>query len=347
MDRRLFLTKLTLILSATLILLGWGAIGKLGAQIKNNPPAVSINSPVLDYPKTGDSIRYVVPFSAGGLTDVLARQLGQGLSTRWNGVTVVVDNRPGSNGQIGASVVAKSPGNGLNLLGVTLAHSANVTLFSGKSDYDFQRELRPVALLAGAPMLIVVRADSDITDLKSLIRIAQTRPLNAGSSGAGTPPHLLLELFNEHNKTKIAHIPYKGGAPSMTDLIGGQLDIIFSNMPESIPHVKSGKLRALAIASEVRHPLLPDVPTVIEAGMPQIAMENWTGVMVPATTPDVIVNKLGAEIISIMKTPELAERAKTQGFRIDPRGPDEFAKFLKSEIERWARIIARANIVPE
>jgi len=296
-----------------------------------------------DYPKPGASLRYIVPFPPGGLTDVMARQVGQALGTRW-GVTVVIDNRPGSGGQIGADAAAKSAGDGITLLAITLTHAANVTLFKGKSPYDFQRDLKPVALLAGSPMLVVVPAASPIKDFKDLLAAAKARKLNAGSSGNGTPPHLTLELFNDITKSEIQHIPYKGGAPSMTDLIGGQLDVVFSNFPESVAHVKSGKLRALAIASRERHPLVPDVPTTAEAGLPQLQVENWTAMMVPAATPDAVVQKLGAEVLAIMGTPDIAERARTQGFRIDARGPKDFSPFLKDEIDRWARIITAAKI---
>jgi tripartite-type tricarboxylate transporter receptor subunit TctC len=299
-----------------------------------------------DYPKAGASLRYVVPFPPGGLTDVMARLVGQQLGERWK-VTVVIDNKPGNGGQIGADVVAKAAPDGNTLLAVTMTHSINATLFKGKAPYEFLRDLKPVALLAGSPMLIVVPATSPIKDLKELLAAAKSRPLNAGSSGNGSVPHLTLALFNDQNKTNIQHVPYKGGAPSMTDLIGGQLDVIFSNFPESIAHVKSGKLRALAIASAQRHPQAPEVPTTAEAGMPQLVAENWTAMMVPAATPEAIVNKLAAEVARIMATPELEERAKTQGFRIDVRGPKEFGAFASGEVERWAKVIQSAKITAE
>ena len=296
-----------------------------------------------DYPKAGSTIRYVVPFPPGGLTDVMARLVGQQLAERWK-LTVAIDNKPGSGGQIGAAEVAKAAGDGQTLLAITMAHASNATLYKGRSSFDFAKDLKPVALLAGSPMLIVVPAASPIKDYKDLLAAAKSRKLNAGSSGNGTPVHLTLALFNDLNKTDIQHIPYKGGAPSMTDLIGGQLDVIFSNMPESIAHVKSGKLRALAIASSARHPLVPDVPTTAEAGQPQLAVENWTAVMVPASTPDAIVNRLSAEIVSIMGTADLQERARTQGFRIDARPAAAFAAFSRDEVERWARIVTEAKI---
>jgi tripartite-type tricarboxylate transporter receptor subunit TctC len=299
-----------------------------------------------DYPRPGATLRYVVPFPPGGLTDVMARLLAQQLSERWK-VNVVVDNRPGSGGQIGAAEVAKAAGDGQTLLAITMTHAANVTLYKSRANFDFQRDMRPVALLAGSPMLVVVPAGSPIRDFKDLVAQAKTRKLNAGSSGNGTPPHLTLALFNDLYKTDIQHVPYKGGAPSITDLIGGQLDVIFSNLPESVSHVKSGKLRALAITSGARHPQLPDVPTTAELGATGLAVENWTALMVPASTPDVAVNRLGAEVLKIMAAPDIEERARTQGFRVDARGPQAFGRFLGDEIERWARVIAAAHIAIE
>jgi len=298
-----------------------------------------------DYPKAGATIRYVVPFPPGGLTDVMARSVGQALGERWK-ANVVIDNRPGGGGQIGADLVAKAPPDGYTLLAITLTHAANVTLFP-KAPYNFSKDLKPVALLAGSPMLVVVPASSKIQTFGDLVAAARSSSLNAGSSGNGTPPHLTLALFNDLLKTKLQHVPYKGGAPSMTDLIGGQLDVVFSNFPESFPHVKSGKLRALAIASVARHPALPDVPTTSEAGMPQLLVENWTAVMVPGGTPDLIVDKLDTEIVKIMLSPEIEERARTQGFRVDARTAGKFAAFLDEEVQRWGKIIKSANITAD
>ena len=308
-------------------------------------PAAAAWAQPTDYPKPGATLRYVVPFPPGGLTDVMARLVGQQLGERWK-VNVVIDNKPGSGGQIGADAVAKSAPDGNTLLAITLTHAANVTLFP-KSPYSFTKDLRPVALLAGSPMLIVVPAGSKITSFADLVLAAKGGKLNAGSSGNGTPPHLTLALFNDLAKTDIQHVPYKGGAPAITDLIGGQLDVVFSNMPESIAHVKSGKLRALAIASSARHPLVPEVPTTAEAGMAALHVESWTALMAPAGMADAAVDKLGAEVVKIMAGPELEERARTQGFRVDARGPQAFAVFLKSEIERWAKVIAAAKITAD
>ena len=295
-----------------------------------------------DYPKAGSTIRYVVPFPPGGLTDVMARLVGQQLAERWK-VSVVVDNKAGSGGQIGADFVAKSAPDGNTLLAITLTHAANVTLFP-KAPFSFTKDLRPVALLAASPMLIVVPAASPIASFKDLVAAAKTRKLNAGSSGNGTPPHLTLALFNDINKSDIQHVPYKGGSPAIADLIGGQIDVVFSNLPESIAHVKSGKLRAVAIASAARHPLVPEVPTTAEVGMPGLQVENWTALMAPAATPDAAVQKLSAEVLKIMQTPDLEERARSQGFRVDARGVERFSAYLTEEIARWAKVIVVAGI---
>jgi tripartite-type tricarboxylate transporter receptor subunit TctC len=288
------------------------------------------------------TIKYVVPFPPGGLTDVMARIAGNRLAEALK-VNVVVENKAGGNAQIGAEQVAKGPADGSQILAITLAHAANVSLFPN-ARYDLLKELRPVALLAGSPMLIVVPTNSPIKDFAGLMSAARSRKLNAGSSGNGTPPHLTMALFNDLNKSEMMHVPYRGGAPSMTDLIGGQLDVIFSNYPESVAHVKGGKLRALAFCSAARNPQMPDVPTTAEVGMPALVVENWTAAMVQAATPTALVERYSREMIKTLFTPEVEERAKVLGFRPNPLGIEDFDAFLKSEVARWARIIASAKI---
>ncbi len=302
----------------------------------------SLPSLAQDFPRAGTNLKYVVPFPAGGLTDMIARVVAQRLSEDWK-VPFVVENKAGGNGQIGADQVAKGPSDGSQVLAITLTHAANFSLFPA-APYNFVKDLRPVALLAGSPMLIVVPANSPIASFKDLMVVSKTKMLNAGSSGNGTPPHLTMALFNDLNKSKMTHVPYRGGAPSMTDLIGGTLDIIFSNFPESIVHVKSGKLKALAICSLGRSALLPDVPAAFESGMPGLFVENWTAAMVHAKTPDNIVEKYAREMIKVMYSREVEERAKAQGFKISPKGTADFAAFLQSEISRWSRLIKTAKI---
>jgi tripartite-type tricarboxylate transporter receptor subunit TctC len=305
-------------------------------------PLISMPSFAQEFPKAGTSIKYVVPFPPGGLTDVMARIVAQKLGEAWK-VPVVVENKAGGNAQIGAEQVAKGASDGSQLLAITLTHAANVSLFPD-APYSFTKDLRPVALLAGSPMLIVVPANSPINSFQDLIKVSKTKQLNAGSSGNGTPPHLTMALFNDINKTQMTHIPYRGGAPSMTDLIGGQLDVIFSNFPESIAHVKGGKLKALAVCSAQRNALVPGVPTTQEAGMPGLLVESWTAAMIHAKTPDAIVEKYAREIVKAMFTKDVEDRAKLQGFQVSPKGPQDFAVFLQNEIARWSRLIKAAKI---
>lgn len=303
-------------------------------------------APATDYPAKGSVLKYVVPFPPGGLTDVMARLVGQQLSERL-GVTVVVENRPGAGAMIGAEQVSRAAPDGTTLLAITMTHSVNATLLRDRSRFDITKDLKPVALLASTPILVVVPANSKIRTLDDLAKAAKGKELNAGSSGVGTPSHLSLALFNQINGTNILHIPYAGGAPSLTDLMGGQLDVIFSNYAESLPYVQSGKLRAIAIASAARNPQVPNVPTSAEAGMPKLNVEQWTAVMLPAATPDAIVQRLGKELVGIMARPEVAEKTRSLGFSVDARGPAEFAPFWNSEVQRWRALIQSAGITAQ
>lgn len=305
-----------------------------------------VNAQATDYLKKGSVLRYVVPFTPGGLTDVMARLVGQQLGERLN-VTVVVENRPGAGAMIGAEQVARATPDGNTLLAITMTHSVNATLLRDRSRFDITKDLKPVALLASTPILVVVPANSSIRTLDDLVKAAKAKELNAGSSGVGTPSHLSLALFNQLNGTKILHIPYSGGSPSLTDLMGGQLDVIFSNYAESLPYVQSGKLRAIAIASSERNPQLPNVPTSAEAGMPKLNVEQWTAVMLPSGTPDAVVQRLGKELVNIMAVPEVAEKTRSLGFRVDARGPAEFATFWGNEVDRWRTVIQAAGIKAE
>ncbi|SPA42346.1 conserved hypothetical protein; UPF0065; putative exported protein [Cupriavidus taiwanensis] len=292
-----------------------------------------------DFP--GKPIRYVVPFAAGGLTDIMARMVGHQLSEEWK-KPIVVDNRPGGNANIGAEQVAKAPADGYTWLAVTLTHASNVTLFP-KLPFSMQKDLVPVARIASSPMMVVVPASSPIKSMKDLAAAAQQSKLNAGSSGNGTPPHLTLALFESQTRTSFTHVPYKGGAPSMTDLIGGQIDVVFSNFPESLAYVKGGKLRALAVTTRERHPLLPDVPTVAEAGYPELIVENWTGLMMPAGTPRPIVDKVAASVARMLAAESVRGRIVTAGFTPAAGGPP-FADYFSGEVTRWARLIEEKHI---
>jgi len=288
------------------------------------------------------SVKVIVPFPAGGATDIMTRNIAQKLSEAW-GQPVLVENRAGANGMIGAEAVARSPADGYTYLAATIAHSSGVSLFPS-APYQLQRDLQPVAIMGLIPLVPVVRADSPIQSLRDLVDASKSKSLNAGSSGTGSAAHLGLELFKRASGATIQHVPYKGGAPAMTDLVGGQIDVIFALLPECLPFVKSGKLRALAVTSDKRHPLLPDVPTTSEAGIPGIEVTSWNGLMVPSGTPRNVVLKINAEVSRIAETPEMKARIIELGFQPFAGSVSDAENFLRADVERWAKVIRDAGI---
>lgn len=292
--------------------------------------------------RSGSTIKYVVPFAPGGLTDVMARIVAQKLNASLN-IPVIVENKSGAHAQIGADYVAKAVGDGTTILAVNQAHAVNVSLFP-QAPFSLTKDLRAVALLADSPMAIVVPANSPIKTFKDLMAVSKTKALNASSAGSGSGPHLALELFNDLNGSKITHVPYRGGAPSLTDLISGVVDVSFANYPQALPHIKSGKLRFLANCSEKRHPDFPDVPTAAESGMPKLLMENWTGIMAPASTPDDIVARYSKEFTRIVSNPAMAAALQERGFIVNAMDHKKFDTFLRSEVERWAAVVKKADI---
>lgn len=291
----------------------------------------------IDYPSK--PIKIVVPFPPGGATDIMTRNIAQMLQDAWR-QTVVVENRSGAGGRIGADNVAKSQADGYTYLAATIAHSANVSLFPD-APYRLERDLQPVAIMGLIPLVPVVRAESRI---RSLLELVASSSLNAGSSGNGTASHLALEIFKSVTGAKIQHVPYKGGAPAMVDLLGGQIDVIFALLPECLPQVKSDKLRALAVTSASRSPLLPDVPTASEAGIKGTEIISWNGLMVPSGTPREIVVKANAQVTKITNSTAMKARIIELGFQPVALGVSDSEKFLRADIERLAKIIREANI---
>jgi tripartite-type tricarboxylate transporter receptor subunit TctC len=288
------------------------------------------------------TVRIVVPFPPGGATDAMTRTVAQKLNDLWQ-QAVIIENRAGSGGIIGADAVVRSPADGYTILAATIAHAANATLVP-KASYRFERDLRIAAIMGLIPLVPVVRADSEIRSLQGLVAQSSSRALNAGSSGNGSASHLGLELFKRATGARIQHVPYKGGAPAMQDLLGGQIDVIFALLPECLPHIRSGKLRPLAVTSETRSPLLPDVPTVSEAGVQGIEITSWNGLMVPSGTSSEIVATINADVGRVLSTAEMKKRIVELGFQPVTMTVAEADRFVKTDTARWARLIHDAGI---
>ena len=285
-------------------------------------------------------VRFVVAFPPGGGTDIIARSIAQKLAERI-AQQVVVDNRPGAGGNIGTDMVAKSAPDGYTLLmGSAGPLAINASLF-GKMPFDPIKDLAPVTLAASTPNVLVVHPALRAATLKELIALAKARPgeINFASSGHGTPAHLAGELFNLMAGVKMVHVPYKGAAPALADLLGGQVQIMFSTMPPALPHVRDGKLRALAVTSAKRSPAAPELPTVDETALPGFEANTWHGVVVPAGTPGAIVARLNREIAAILNLPDVVERFSSQGAEALGSTPEEFAAYIKSETLKWAKVV--------
>lgn len=284
-------------------------------------------------------IRIVVPYPPGGFNDTLARTFGRKLTESWK-QPVIVDNRPGGGTTIGTALAAKAPADGHTLLIISFAFTVNPGLY-GELPYDSKKDFMPVILAAGTPNLLVVNPALPVNSVQDLIRLAKSKPggLNYASAGNGSSNHLSMELFSSLAGVDMVHVPYKGSVPAVTDLIGGQVDAMFDNVPNVIQHVKAGKLRALAVSSGERSAFLPGVPTVAEAGVPGFDVSVWFGVVAPAGTPASIVAKLNVEFNRMLGLHDVAQLFHAQG--VDPRGGSarEFAAFLEQQTAKWAKVV--------
>jgi tripartite-type tricarboxylate transporter receptor subunit TctC len=291
-------------------------------------------------------VRMIVGFAPGGGTDTTARALTPKLSERL-GQQVIVDNRPGAAGNIATEIITKSPADGYTILMGTIAALAiNPTLY-GNLPFNPLRDLIPVTQAVDSTNILVVHPTVQAKNVKELIALAKTKSLNGGSSGVGGAGHLALELFNVSAGTKITHIPYKGGGPSMTDLLGGQINLIFATAASAIPHVQSGKIRGLAVTTLNRSKLVPDLPTVAEAGLPGFEANNWYGLVVPAKTPKPIVDRLNKEMVAVLNLPEIREVLFRQGLDAHPSTPEAFGKYIQAETAKWAKVIKASGAKPE
>ena len=284
-------------------------------------------------------VRVVVPYPPGGPTDIVARVLFQQVSES-TGQQFLIDNRAGAGGNIGAEAVAKAPADGYTLLIGTTAHAINMSLFKSLN-YDVQKDLAPVSLLTQGPLVLVTHPQFPANSIKELIDMAKAKPgsLNFASSGNGQSTHLSAELFNSMAGIKMVHVPYKGSAPALGDLMSGQVGIMFDTTLSAMPFVKAGKLKALGVTSPQRTPAAPDVPTIAESGLPGYEVFAWNGVLVPAGTPKAIVAQLNEEIRKAMQLPQVREKFSAQGFAASWNTPDQFAVFVRNEVEKWARTV--------
>lgn len=289
-------------------------------------------------------IKLVVPYAAGGPADLLARMVAERLGPRL-GQPVVIENKPGTGGHTGAEQVARGPADGYTLVLATIAHNGAVKLYNNLR-YDPAKDLQPVILVAESPSVLLVNAAVPATSVKELLALAQSKPgqLSYGSAGNGSAMHMAAELFRYMTKVDYVHIPYRGGAPAMADLLGGQIQLLFESMGTAHPHIKTGKVRALAVTGTQRDPSLPDVPTVAEAGVPGYASVPWYTISAPSGVPAPIVNKLNAEINAVLKAPDLLERWAALGVVALGGSPADAVKRNQTETTKWNAVISAANI---
>jgi tripartite-type tricarboxylate transporter receptor subunit TctC len=283
-------------------------------------------------------IRLVVPFPPGGYADVYGRVLAAHLGNAF-GQGVVVENRPGAGGNIGADAVAKSAPDGYTLvMGTVGTHAINASLYS-KMPYDAIRDFSPVTFVAEAEGLLVAHPSVPANTVPELIALARANPLTYGSAGAGTTGHLAGELFKSMAKVDITHVPYKGNVPAITDILAGQISLVFATLPTVLPHVKAGKLKSIAVLGPTRSTALPEVPTVAESGLPGFEVNNWVGVFAPAGTPPAVVGKLNSEILRAMRLPEVQSRLAGEGMRFVPMSVEQFSAFARAEVAHWAPVV--------
>lgn len=283
-------------------------------------------------------ITLVVPFASGGTTDIIGRAVGQRLGEAL-GQPVVVDNRPGAGGTIGGALVARANPDGYTFLLATVAHTMAPGIYK-TLPYDFQKDLEPIGMVALTPNVVLVNTSIPAKNVQELIAYIKANPgkVNYGSAGIGSTEHLSGELFRSATGTDISHVPYKGGAPMMTDLIAGQIQMAIETSPSANPHVKSGKVRALAVTSAKRSPAYPGVPTVAESGVPGYEVTTWYALMAPRGTPEPIRQRMSAELAKVLKQSDVQKRFDDQGVTAGDMTPPQLAAFIKTETTKWTKV---------
>ena len=289
-------------------------------------------------------VTIIVPFAAGGTTDILARIIGQALTAEL-GQSVVVDNRAGAGGNIGGQAAAKATPDGHTLfMGTVGTHAINASLYK-KMPFDPVKDFAPLTRVANVPNLLVANPAQPYKSVKDLIAYAKANPgkVNFGSSGNGSSIHLSGELFKSLAKVDMQHVPYKGSAPAVTDLMGNQIGIMFDNMPSAIQHVRSGKLAPLAVTTAKRSPELPNVPTIAEAGVPGYEATSWFGMFAPAGTPAPVLAKLNAAIVKVLAQPDVKKKINEQGAEVYSETPEQFAAFIQAESVKWGKVVKESG----
>ena len=290
-------------------------------------------------------IKFITPIAAGGLTDTLTRVLGQRLSERM-GQPVVVENRPGAGGIIGMDAAAKSAPDGYTIVMVYQGLASVNPILYKVPPYETLRDFVPIAQVATFPMVLIVNPSTPIGSVKELIEQARAKPgsMNYGSAGNATTSHLVMELFKRKAGVDLLHIPYKGEAPALTELLGGRVAVTFNSLPSVLAHIRSGKVRALAIATKERSRLVPDVPTVTESGVADLEVPGWYGILAPAGTPRPIVERLSREFNAVVNEPDTRARLAAQGIDLGGSSSEAFGKWIREETERWRKVITDAGI---
>jgi tripartite-type tricarboxylate transporter receptor subunit TctC len=290
------------------------------------------------------TIRLIVPFPPGGPNDIIARVVSQKMQAILK-QTIVIDNRGGQGGVLGTDLVAKAKPDGYTIA-IASAGALAISPSMEKVAYDTLKDLAPVTLVAKVPEMLVVAENVPAKNMAELVALAKKQPgkLNFASSGPGSLPHLAGELFKHTAKIDIVHVPYRGAAPAVNDLLGGQVQMVFLDLPVLLPQVKAGKLRPIAVGAEKRVPTLPDVPTTGEAGMPSLQTENWYGMVAPAGTPKEIIATLNKAAVEAMKDPDVVSKLSSQGAMLIGDTPDEFRAFIASETAKWAKVIKDAGV---
>jgi tripartite-type tricarboxylate transporter receptor subunit TctC len=326
------------------LMLGTAVCAALGL-LSVTPQSLANAAADISYPIR--PIRLVVPFAPGGSNDIMARLIGQKFSESLK-QQVVIDNRGGASGIIGTDIVAKAPADGYTLLMMSLTLAVNPSLYT-KLPYDTHKDLRAVTLVATAPLMLVISPSLPVKSVKELIAYAKSNSgkLNFGSGGAGTTPHLAGEMFSSMAGVRMTHVPYKGGGPALADLVGGQIQLMLENIPSTLPFAKSGKLRALAVSGPTRSALVPDLPTLDEAGLKGYAIVGWNGLFVPTGTPRAIVSRLHQETAKALAQSDTKERLATLGAEAVGSNPEEFRAFFNAEIVKWASVVKAAGLKVE